>query len=91
VVIFDSSPVLSAPDAMVLSAQMDGTILAVHAGSTDRAPVEQAVEQLRKAGAKLVGTVLTRVKASSAGYYGGYHGYYYGYYYGYHGEESDKD
>lgn len=90
VVLFDSPPVLSVPDATVLSSQVDGVILLIKAESTDKGAVQQAVEKLSKAGANIIGVVLNGVKKSTSRYYGGYYGYYYGYY-GYGGEDKESD
>lgn len=80
--LIDSPPVTAVPDAAVLSRQADGVLLIIEAEETDREVVKEAVEQLRKAEAHLVGIALNKVKPSSAyGYYGKYHRYsYYGYY-----------
>jgi capsular exopolysaccharide synthesis family protein len=89
VVLFDCPPVLAVPDASVLSSRVDGVILLVEAESTNKQAVQQAVEQLNKAGANIIGIVLNKVKKSTSKYYGGYHGYYYGYHE--YGEDKESD
>jgi succinoglycan biosynthesis transport protein ExoP len=58
VVILDTPPVLLAADAAVLGSRVDGVLLVVRAGSTDRAAAQQALEQLAAVGARVVGGVL---------------------------------
>lgn len=79
VVLFDTAPLLSVPDASVLSAHVDGTIMVVKAEATNHEMVQQVLEQLRRAGANLIGAVLTQVSPSTTRHYGSYYGYYYGY------------
>lgn len=84
-VIFDTAPVLVAADAAVLAKQVDGTVLVVRAGATDRGASQQALHQLRLVGARVLGAVLndpdTSIKAS---------GDRYSYYsYKYYGEEAE--
>lgn len=76
VVLVDTPPLLAVSDASVLAARADGVLVVVSAGQTRRAAVQQAVEDLRKVGANVVGGVLNKVKAGDGrGYY-----YYYSYY-----------
>jgi capsular exopolysaccharide synthesis family protein len=75
VVIVDSPPVLAAADAAVLAAQTDGVLLVLEPRGSDRRAVSQATEQLRRSGARLLGTVLNKVPTNNKG------GYYYYYYY----------
>jgi len=60
-VVVDAPPVVSSVDAAVLAPRADASLLVVRMGSTPRATALRAVELLRKAGAKFVGTVLTAV------------------------------
>jgi Mrp family chromosome partitioning ATPase len=59
-VIFDGPPVNESPDAAPISAQVDGVVLVVQAGRAKRPIAMRAVETLRKAGGRLLGTVLNR-------------------------------
>jgi protein-tyrosine kinase len=54
-VFFQCAPVLSGPDAALLAALVDQTILIVNKGSTTRAQVRRAQEQLRQAHAHVTG------------------------------------
>ncbi len=82
VVIIDCPPVLPVADALVLSRYADATVLVANARLTKRDALEHSVDQLRQAGAPLIGTVLNQVGKR------GLTGYGYGYGYGYGGEEA---
>jgi capsular exopolysaccharide synthesis family protein len=75
-VVVDTSPVLAAAETAVLSAVVDGVVLVVRAGRTDREAVQQAIRQITSVGARLVGAVLND-PAEIARRYGS--PYYYGY------------
>ena len=83
-IILDSSPVLPASDAVLLSPQTDGVVLMVKPGEVNRELVEKAVRQLQVAEANLVGVVLNEVDVNRDGYYK----YYYKYYSKYYGEDK---
>jgi non-specific protein-tyrosine kinase len=76
--IVDSPPVLAVTDASVLAPRMDGVLLVVKPGVTKFMAVKQAVEQLRRVGANLIGIVLNEVEFKRSRYY--YKSYYYTYY-----------
>jgi len=57
-VIFNSPPVLAGPDASLIAAQVNQTILTIARGRTTRAKAKQAQEQLERAHARLVGIVM---------------------------------
>jgi Mrp family chromosome partitioning ATPase len=59
-VVMDGPPALESPDAAVLAALADGTVLVVQAGRTKRPVLARSAELLRKAGARVLGTVLNR-------------------------------
>jgi capsular exopolysaccharide synthesis family protein len=84
VVVIDSPPVLAVTDAVVLSTQVDGTLLIVDCGETRKPAATQAVERLTSVGGKVLGVVLNRLTASGDGYY------YYYYYPYYHAESGDR-
>lgn len=81
IVIVDSPPVLVAADATILSAKVDGVLLVVEVGSTARQAIAYTVEQVRRSGARLLGTVLNKVPMDGRGSY---------YHYGYYSEEEEK-
>lgn len=90
-VVIDSPPVLAVTDASVLVQKVDGVILVVKPGQTKLAAIRQSYEQLRRAGAKVLGVVLNGIelKRSRYYYYYQYRGYYYSYYSNYT-ENGDK-
>lgn len=57
-VILDTSPLLVSQDAIALSPIVDGVLLVVRSARSDPATVDDVIEQLRGAGANVVGTVL---------------------------------
>jgi len=71
-VIVDSAPALVA-DAQVLSAMTDGVLLVVCPGKTRREDLRATLQQLRRAGARLLGVALNRVQEQRGRY--GYRGY----------------
>jgi succinoglycan biosynthesis transport protein ExoP len=72
IIIIDTPPVLVAPDASVLAARVDGVILVVRAGVTERDSAAAAVQQLRAVDASIVGAVLNDPDAKLPAY-GGYY------------------
>ncbi|MEW6726183.1 MAG: CpsD/CapB family tyrosine-protein kinase [Bacillota bacterium] len=80
-VLVDSPPVLAVADATILATSMDGVILVIRAGITRIDAVQNAVEQLKRADARLIGTVLNRVSVQGGDYR---------YYYYYHGESTKQ-
>jgi capsular exopolysaccharide synthesis family protein len=57
-IIIDTPPVLAVADTVALAPLVDGVLLVVGAGTTDRHAVEQALGQLGSTGARVVGAVL---------------------------------
>lgn len=86
IVIFDSPPVLLA-DASLLASRVDGVLIVVQPGHSRMDTTKVMVEQLRRAGANIIGVVFNRIPDNRSDYYGGYSHYsryykYHGYYYG---------
>lgn len=77
-ILVDSPPVLAVTDASVLAPRMDGVLLVVKPGVTKFMALKQAVEQLRRVGANVIGIVLNEVEFKRSRYY--YKSYYYTYY-----------
>lgn len=68
--LFDTPPVLSVTDAMVLAIEADGVLMVVDAGHTRRTAARHAVEQLKQVGANILGVVLNGVPPGQvAGHY----------------------
>ncbi len=76
VLIIDTSPVMPASDALLLSSQVDGVALVVHSGATNRQVVLDTVQQLRKAKANILGVVLNQADLHRDDYYKYYQKYY---------------
>lgn len=73
VVVVDAPPVLAVTDAVVLATQVDGVLLVVRAGSTQRGLAIEARRRLDGVGGSVVGCVLNAVASSTAqGYYAAY-------------------
>ena len=65
-VLFDAPPVIAVTDAALLAARVDGALLVVRAGGTQREHVERAKSLLEKTGARLVGAMLTNASLDSS-------------------------
>jgi non-specific protein-tyrosine kinase len=76
IIVFDSPPLAVVTDAAVLSKQMDGVILIINSGTTKIAAARQAVEQLHRVGANILGVVLNNVSSKKSYYYSTYYSYY---------------
>ena len=75
-VIIDSPPLLPVTDAALLAAGTDGALLVVRTGRTTSDQVRQAVDNLAKADARLLGTIAVAdkpVRGKSAHYYESYY------------------
>jgi len=77
-VLFDSAPVLAVADNLILASLVDGVILVVRAGDTQRHDLVRAKDLLEKAGASLLGVVLNQVSPRQTRRYYGRYGDYYG-------------
>jgi capsular exopolysaccharide synthesis family protein len=63
VVVIDAPPLLPVTDAAVLAREADGTMLVIRHGRTTFDQIDRAIESLRLAGARLVGSVVNMVPA----------------------------
>ena len=90
-IIVDTPPINVVTDAAVLSKFVSGVLLVVHYGSTNRDDFRRSVNQLKIAGANIIGFSMVAVKSEHKGYYKNYRGYKKSYYssYGY-GRRSTK-
>ena len=90
-VFLDCAPVLQVSDYIHISQVCDGVIFLVAYGITTRAQVSEAVKELRKCGANILGSVFSMYdRKKSDGYYRYYRGYYKGYY-NYYSHTDEKD
>jgi capsular exopolysaccharide synthesis family protein len=71
-VLIDSPPILPVTDAVVLSKDVDATLLVVAAYRSSSGDVQRAAERLAQVDARVVGVVLNEATKLGSGYYGGY-------------------
>ena len=83
IILIDTPPVGVVTDAAILSTLVDGTLMVIASHQTESDQAVRAMKLLQTVGAKVLGTVLTKVPADRKGYYG-YQ------YYEYHAEVSQK-
>ena len=88
-ILFDSPPLLSVSDAMVLTPRVDGVVLVVRANQTSRSAVKTVVDLLSKAHTQILGVIVNDIDFKRERYY--YHYYHDGYYaYGEQAPEPSK-
>ncbi|MFC1644111.1 polysaccharide biosynthesis tyrosine autokinase, partial [Candidatus Omnitrophota bacterium] len=86
-IIIDSPPVLAVTDAVVLSGKVDGSIIVVRAGETNRNAVLKTREIMESlAASNVIGVILNMVETGKTGGH-----YYYYHYYGKYGKYGHKD
>lgn len=79
IIIMDAPPCVVA-DPVVLSAKVDGVLLVLEPGKTKIGSAQIVIEQLKRAGARIIGVVLNPITRSRSSYYSKYQ-YYSTYYY----------
>jgi capsular exopolysaccharide synthesis family protein len=89
VVLFDSPPVSTISDGIVLSSLVDGVILVIHAGGIEKDVVRACKQRLDAVKANILGVVLNKVDIDKEKYYYYYYSYYGNYYY-YSDDRSQK-
>lgn len=72
-VIFDTPPIGAFIDAAILSQNVDATIFVVRREFAKRTEVAAAFDQLKKAGANVIGTVFNYCESSQSSYYSNYY------------------
>jgi len=72
-VVLDAPPVLPVADAKILAPLVDGVLLVVQPGRTTLDATRQAVENLRRVNARVLGIVLNNVNLKASGYNYYYH------------------
>jgi succinoglycan biosynthesis transport protein ExoP len=68
-VIFDTSPVLAVSDTLSLAPHMDAVFLLVRSGVTRKKALSRVLDQLRRANARVLGTVVNDVDLRLENYY----------------------
>jgi capsular exopolysaccharide synthesis family protein len=93
VVVIDTPPSLVA-DAQILAAKVDAVLMVIQPGTTHVEAARASLELFKRAGARVIGTVLNRIPRNRDYYYGGYK-YYSPYskngYYGKDARAPEKD
>lgn len=87
-VLFDSPPIIAVTDPAILSALVDGVVLIVMSGQTNREAAFRAFTLLKNVKSHVLGALLNSVQIESM--YGSYYYYYHYYYYGKDGEKTRK-
>ena len=67
-VIFDTPPLASASDALILASRVDGTLPVVQAGRARSQDVRQTIARLQEAKATILGIVLNKAKSPNRQY-----------------------
>lgn len=81
-IIIDTPPIGSVIDGAVVAKVVDGIAIVVTANEVSYKFVKKVIDQLSKAGSRILGVILNKVDMSVNSYYGKYYGNYYGKYYG---------
>ena len=79
-------------DAAIISGWCDGTLFVVASDVVSYRVIQRATGQLERAGGKILGVVLNKIKLSNRALYGTYgaNKYYYGAYSQYYDEEGER-
>ena len=75
-IIIDSAPVIPVTDPLVLSSEVDGTLIVVKAGKTPRELVKRATGLMTDAGANIIGVVMNNMEEVLPYYYNYHYDYY---------------
>jgi capsular exopolysaccharide synthesis family protein len=87
-IFFDTPPVLAVIDAVILSSITDSTVFIIKAGKTMRKPFLNAVAELTKVGAKILGVVFNELEVKRGDFY--FMDYYRYYKYDYYADSENK-
>lgn len=85
IILFDTPPIIPTSDALVLAPKVDGVVLVLRSGVSDRKMAQKAVSQLRAGNANVLGAVMNQVDFKRDGYY-----HYYSKYDGYYGKPGAR-
>jgi Mrp family chromosome partitioning ATPase len=85
-ILFDSPPILSVSDGLIIGKLVEGVILIARAGKTPYEVFEKGQRTLENIGVKIIGVALNAVEINKANSY-----YYYNHYYGSYYQEDDGD
>ncbi|ATF26558.1 CpsD/CapB family tyrosine-protein kinase [Brochothrix thermosphacta] len=68
IVIFDAPPVLPVVDSALLSTLVDGVIFVIRSRYTEQGAAVKAVEKIKSAGSRIIGTILNDKSSKDSGY-----------------------
>ena len=69
IILFDCPPILAVADSQILANKVQGSVLVVSSGTTEREAAIKSKERLESAKGKLLGVVLNRKKMKDGSYY----------------------
>ena len=69
VILIDTPPVLAVVDSVMVASITDGAVFVVRAGKTKNKAFENAIEELRKAKANIIGVLFNELRISKSDYY----------------------
>ena len=75
-ILFDTPPSAIVTDAVILSQAVDGTIIVLQSGRTNKRALPRVNQVLKDARARIIGTLLNRISLAHSGYH--YYSHYYG-------------
>jgi capsular exopolysaccharide synthesis family protein len=70
-VLIDAPPTQPVSDALILASQVDGVLLVIDAGSTQKEAIRRSMRSLEAVGANVLGTVMNNAIVPEESYYGG--------------------
>jgi capsular exopolysaccharide synthesis family protein len=68
-ILIDTPPVLAVMDSLIVSSLADATVFVIRAGKTTRRPFMNAIEELNRARAKIIGVLFNGLKVKKGDYY----------------------
>jgi capsular exopolysaccharide synthesis family protein len=71
-ILIDSPPLIHLADSIILSRLVDGVVLVVHGGKTERDAARRTRQELSNAGANIIGVVLNNIPIKEITYYSYY-------------------
>lgn len=92
-IILDSPPIASVIDSAVICKYCDGVVFVIGSDMVSCRIAQRAVKQLQRAGGRVLGCTLNKIRMSNRALYGTYgtNKYYYGSYSGEYVSDSDSD
>lgn len=89
IILIDSPPVLAVIDPVIISSLVDGTVIIVKAGKSERKPFLNTIEELKRAKANIVGVLFNALKIGKGDF--PYMDFYRYYRYRYYRQEESEE